>query len=207
MRKLFCIVAFAATLFPFTGVSQTELRRGTVRYEMSGMTAEPDAGPSVFTVFFKPDTVMTIVSLPTGEEALSVLYDYKEFRAYMIFRDKKRALVTPVSIEELAVGGAEIEDFALEDSLTETKVILGHVCRAVHILPKESTGSTQSIKAWVTDDIVTPFRIANGLEDLLGGFPLEIEFTLGVEESHDHISYRAVEIRDSAPDAVFLLPK
>ena len=205
MRKLNW---FALLLLCPLGVfGQAELNSGTVRYEMVGMTADGAENPSIYTIYFAPGVATTVVALPTGEEALSVLYDYKHNRAYMIFREKKKSLVTPVTLEELSVAGAEFEDYVAENIKSEGKMILGYPCREVRIRLIEGGASSQRVHAWVTDQIHTPCRIANGLESLLGGFPLEMTFIMGDDPDGDKVVYRAVDIKPQVDKAMLKLPE
>ncbi|MBK8555488.1 MAG: DUF4412 domain-containing protein [Lewinellaceae bacterium] len=205
MRKLNWL---AILLFvPMLALGQAELNRGTVRYEMVGMTAGGADDPSIFTIYFAPGIASTVLSMPSGEEALSVLYNYQENRAYMIFREKRKSLVTPVTLEELSVAGAEFEDYVAENIKSKGKTILGYPCREVRIRLVDGAASSQRVHAWVTDDIHTPCRIANGLESLLGGFPLEITFNMGSGAQGDQVVYKAVDISPAVNADMLKLPE
>ena len=112
-------------------------------------------------------------------------------------------LATPVTFRDLCITGADKAVPGTSDDAT--REILGYSCRKKTILIN-ADGRSEIYEAWVTDRIQTPYRILNGLENLLGGFPLEIEMKQSAQTGF-YVRYKAVEIRNIVDEKIFKVPE
>ncbi len=183
--------------------AQTTLQRGTVRFYLEGAAADKGEKTAVYTVYFKPDTATAVLGLVSGEEALTIIYDFPTRIAYNVFKEAGRASVIPISLEEISASSEEL-DYKVT-MLDVTRDILGYTCKPVRIQPADPTAGGLRISAWVTTEIDSPFKVLAGMEKYFPGFPLEC--SVKQAEGTEEVVYRAFAVEKNAPEALFVIPR
>jgi hypothetical protein len=184
-------------------LAQAPLYRGTVRFYLEGTSSDEGNKAAVYTVYFKPDTATAVLGLVSGEEALTVIYDYPARMTYNVFKEAGQAMVVPIAMEDVSASTDELGyKVIMEDA--EPRDILGYPCNYITIEPAEPGGGLR-ISAWVTDKIQSPFKVPAGMEKYFPGFPLDC--TVMQAGGTEKVVYRAYAVEKEAPEVMFVVPQ
>ena len=184
-------------------LAQAPLNRGTVRFYLEGTSSDEGDKAAVYTVYFKPDTATAVLGLVSGEEALTVIYDYPARMTYNVFKEEGQAMVIPISMEEVSASTDEIT-YLVSMAYAAPRDILGYPCNYITIEPAEP-GSGLRISAWVTNKIQSPFKVLAGMEKYFPGFPLDC--TVMQTGAMEKVVYRAYAVEKEAPEVMFVVPE